>query len=562
MNSLVIIIVALLLYVLLYMTYGKALQNKVARADPNKKTPAHRLYDGVDYVPAHPVVLYGHHFASIAGAGPILGPAMAMAWGWLPGLLWVWFGNAFIGAVHDYLSLMASVRYDGKSIQWISGKIMSKRTGVIFEVYIWFTLLLVLAAFMAVVGSIFSGTPQAATASLLFILSAIVVGFLMYKIKLNFYVTTVIGVILVALSYWIGLKAPLSLTYHNWLPILFVYIIIASSIPVWVLLQPRDYLNAYILWFGLAFGGIALIGLAKGFVVPSYTIFSANVVGKVPSPFWPTVPLVIACGALSGFHSLVSSGTSSKQLDNELHGLLVGYGGMFTEGFLSTLVIVSIAVYGLQAANAVAPEAGITLENWARTYINAKALTVFTKSYGYAVSDFYGISKEAGAIFASLWVSAFCLTTLDTATRLGRFAWQEIIEYIFPKGQKVLSNKWFASALIAVLALALAWNRSYNVLWPAFSGMNQLLASIAMMTAAVWVAKVQRVGNWTYAVLIPAIFLWITVTAGLIWYIIYVPGNYAVKTIIGISLILNIMLIADFYLAWRRPAEEYEKLAA
>ncbi|MCD6157274.1 MAG: carbon starvation protein A, partial [Euryarchaeota archaeon] len=210
MNSLVIIIVALLLYVLLYMTYGKALQNKVARADPNKKTPAHRLYDGVDYVPAHPVVLYGHHFASIAGAGPILGPAMAMAWGWLPGLLWVWFGNAFIGAVHDYLSLMASVRYDGKSIQWISGKIMSKRTGVIFEVYIWFTLLLVLAAFMAVVGSIFSGTPQAATASLLFILSAIVVGFLMYKIKLNFYVTTVIGVILVALSYWIGLKAPLS----------------------------------------------------------------------------------------------------------------------------------------------------------------------------------------------------------------------------------------------------------------------------------------------------------------------------------------------------------------
>ena len=151
---------------------------------------------------------------------------------------------------------------------------------------------------------------------------------------------------------------------------------------------------------------------------------------------------------------------------------------------------------------------------------------------------------------------------MDTATRLGRFAWQEIIEYIFPKGQKVLSNKWFASALIAVLALALAWNRSYNVLWPAFSGMNQLLASIAMMTAAVWVAKVQRVGNWTYAVLIPAIFLWITVTAGLIWYIIYVPGNYAVKTIIGISLILNIMLIADFYIAWRRPAEEYEKLAA
>jgi len=566
MNSLVIVLLALVIYVLFYMTYGKALQNKVVKADPHRKTPAHKLYDGVDYVPAHPVVLYGHHFASIAGAGPILGPAMAMAWGWLPSLIWVWFGNIFIGAVHDYLALMASVRYDGKSIQWISGKIMSKRTGFVFEIYIWFTLLLVLAAFMAVVGSTFNTTPQAATASILFIISAIIVGFLLYKVKLNFYVATVIGVILVGISYYIGLKAPLSLTYHQWLPILLVYIIIAASIPVWVLLQPRDYLNAYILWFGLAFGGIALIGLAKTLVVPSYTLFSANVISVsgigVPSPFWPTVPLVIACGALSGFHSLVSSGTSSKQLSNELHGLLVGYGGMFTEGFLSTLVIASIGVYGLQVAQAVAPDAGITLENWATHYFKAGALPMFTKSYGFAVGDFYGISSEAGAVFASLWVSAFCLTTLDTATRLGRFAWQEIIEFIFPKGQKALSNKWVASAIISIIALALAWNKGYNVLWPAFAGMNQLLASIAMMTATIWVAKIQKAGNWTYAVGIPAAFLWITVTAGLIWYLIAVPGQYAVKVIIGISLILNFMLIADFYVAWKRPAEEYEKVKA
>ncbi|WP_456367729.1 carbon starvation CstA family protein, partial [Thermococcus sp.] len=181
MNSAVVILIAAAIYVGMYFTYGKALQNKVVRADPNRPTPAHRLYDGVDYVPAHPLVLYGHHFASIAGAGPIVGPAVAMAWGWLPGLLWVWFGNVFIGAVHDYLALMSSVRYDGKSVQWIAGKLMSRRTGIAFEFYILFALLLVLAAFMSVIATIFNKTPEAATASIMFLISAVIVGYLMYK---------------------------------------------------------------------------------------------------------------------------------------------------------------------------------------------------------------------------------------------------------------------------------------------------------------------------------------------------------------------------------------------
>jgi len=171
----------------MYFTYGKSLQNKVVKADPNRPTPAHRLYDGVDYVPAHPLVLYGHHFASIAGAGPIVGPAIAMAWGWLPGLIWVWFGNVFIGAVHDYLALMSSVRYDGKSVQWIAGRLMSRRTGIAFELYIWFALLLVVAAFTSVIAGIFNKTPEAATAALLFLVSAVIVGYLMYKTDLHFF---------------------------------------------------------------------------------------------------------------------------------------------------------------------------------------------------------------------------------------------------------------------------------------------------------------------------------------------------------------------------------------
>jgi carbon starvation protein len=574
-NSAILVVIAIVIYIVFYYTYGKSLQNKVVKADNQRPTPAHTKFDGVDYVPAHPMVLYGHHFASIAGAGPIVGPAMAMAWGWLPGLIWVWFGNIFIGAVHDYLSLMASVRYDGKSIQWISGKLMGRGTGVAFQMYIWFTLMLVVAAFVAVVAKLVTLTPQAATATLMLLLVAIIVGLLMYKVKLNFYVTTVIGIILLILAVWIGYTYPLILVpgqtvadsaeflaaYHYWNIILWIYIIVASSLPVWILLQPRDYLNAYILWFGLALGAIAFIGLFKAVEVPSYTMWSANVVGGLPSPFWPTIPLVIACGALSGFHSLVGSGTSSKQLDKEVHGLMVGYGGMFTEGFLSTLVIASIAVYGLQLT-------GLTAAEWGTKYITVGGLGTFIASYAQGAHDFFGMDLVMAKTFVVLWVSAFALTSLDTATRLGRFSWQELFSMVTKDTSagwyKAITNKWVASFIISAFGVYLAWNASYKVLWPAFAGMNQMLASIAMMTAALWVAKIQRAGKWTYAVLIPALFLWITVTAALLWYLVVVVPHMAqvgtqisVGLITLIGLILNFVLAYEFYVSWKKPAEEY-----
>ncbi|ASJ09429.1 carbon starvation protein CstA [Thermococcus siculi] len=572
MNSAVVILIAAAIYLGMYFTYGKSLQNKVVRADPNRPTPAHKLYDGVDYVPAHPLVLYGHHFASIAGAGPIVGPAVAMAWGWLPGLIWVWFGNVFIGAVHDYLALMSSVRYDGKSVQWIAGKLMSRRTGIAFELYIWFALLLVVAAFTAVIAGIFKNTPEAATAALLFLVSAVIVGWLMYKTSLHFAGATIIGLLLVGLSVWLGFKYPIHASYHAWATFLLFYIIIAASLPVWILLQPRDYLNAYILWFGLILGGIAfaILGAKGTFTAPSYTTWSANVVGGKPSPFWPTIPLVIACGSLSGFHSIVGSGTTSKQLDNEIHGLMVGYGGMFTEGFLSTIVIASIAVYGVK----VFADAGIDINasNWATIYAPTVASTIgkvgiFAKSYAYGLQDAFGIPFKTGAVFASLWVSAFALTSLDTATRLGRFAWQELFGMFMDTSEgtgKLITNKWLASLIIAALGVWLAWGDDWLILWPAFSGMNQMLASIAMMTGALWVTKIQQAGKWSWAVLIPAVFLWITVTAALLWFlVVVVPGistpstKYAVGTITIVGVLLNLLLVFDFWKAWKKPAEEY-----
>ncbi|NJE53654.1 carbon starvation protein A [Thermococcus sp. 21S9] len=605
MNSAVIILIAAAIYVGLYFSYGKALQNKVVRADPNRPTPAHKLYDGVDYVPANPVVLYGHHFASIAGAGPIVGPAVAMAWGWLPGLLWVWFGNVFIGAVHDYLALMSSVRYDGKSVQWIAGKLMSKRTSMAFELYVWFSLVLVVAAFGAVISGIFYSTPGAATASWLFMLVAVILGLLLYKWQIDFKLGTVIGILMLIGAIYVGFKYPIHASTHTWLIALGLYVIIASSLPVWILLQPRDYLNAYILWFGLILGGLAFIIVGiKGvgtFTAPAFTSWSANVVGGKPSPFWPTIPLVIACGALSGFHSIVGSGTTSKQLDNELHGLMVGYGGMFTEGFLSTLVISSIAVYGLQVFQTL--KIPVTYDNWGSQYAiqvvsHKLKVGIFAKSYALGVHNAFGVSAEGAALFASLWVAAFALTTLDTATRLGRFAWQEIMEMaiggiqakIKEEEQKLreskekkeskllgilktlnnileaLKNKWVASLILVFFGIYMAWGGNWLIIWPAFSGMNQMLASIALMTASLWVAKVQNPkGTWKWAVIIPALFLWITVTAALIWFLVYVSipkGQTWVSIITIVGLLLNLMLVIDWYVAWKKPAEEYAAMAS
>ncbi|WP_457750854.1 carbon starvation CstA family protein [Thermococcus sp.] len=567
MDSAVIILIAGAIYVALYFSYGKALQNRLVKADPNRPTPAHKLYDGVDYVPANPVVLYGHHFASIAGAGPIVGPAVAMAWGWLPGLLWVWFGNVFIGAVHDYLALMSSVRYDGKSVQWIAGKLMSKRTSMAFELYVWFSLVLVIAAFGAVISGIFVGTPGAATASWLFMLVAVILGLLLYKWQIDFKLGTIIGILLLIGAIYLGFKYPIVASKHTWLIALGIYVIIASSLPVWILLQPRDYLNAYILWFGLILGGLAFIVVGvKGlgtFTAPAFTTWSANVVGGKPSPFWPTIPLVIACGALSGFHSIVGSGTTSKQLDNELHGLMVGYGGMFTEGFLSTLVISSIAVYGLQVFKDL--KIPVDYNNWGSQYAiqvvsHGLKVKIFALGYAHGLNDAFGISVHAGALFASLWVAAFALTTLDTATRLGRFAWQEIMEMVH--GPDILKNKWIASIILVAFGIYMAWGGSWLIIWPAFSGMNQMLASIALMTSSLWVAKVQSPhGNWKWAVVIPALFLWITVTAALVWFLVVVKPGFWVSLITIVGLLLNVMLVIDWYAAWRKPAEEYAAMA-
>ncbi len=558
----IVLAVGIAVYVILYLTYGKKLERDLVQATDDNDAPSKKLYDGVDYVPAKAPVLFGHHFASIAGAAPIIGPVLAMAWGWVPALLWVWFGNIFIGAVHDYLALMASVRYDGRSIQFVASDVITKRTGQLFYWLVFFLLILVIAAFGAVLGGMFISNGSIPTAFILMLVAALILGFLMYRIKLNFVVSTVIGIVLLCLAIWLGSLFPIIASKNVWYLVMFFYIIIASAIPVDVLLQPRDYLNSWLLYFGLFIGAVAGIFSFHGFSAPAFTSFAPIISGGKPTPFWPAIPLIIACGSLSGFHALVGSGTSSKQLEKESDALPIGYGSMLTEGFLSTLVVVSIAGFGLELMK----DAGqtISVAGWATEYTPAMMgsfpkAAMFTNAYAAMVDTTWlsFIPRNIVVLIAGMWVSSFAMTTLDTTNRLGRYTVMELALPLKEKKEgayKFLTNSWIASVIPAAIGMYLAWSGSFTVLWPSFGSANQLIASIAMLTGSAWLAKRMKVKNVNMA-LIPAYLLWVTVSAAIIWFSAAVlPGTIKANPTTGITvlvievvmLIMNFVFIIDF----------------
>ncbi len=560
--SSIILLAALAVYIVFYFTYGRFLQNKLFRSHEQGDAPSVRLNDGVDFVPTHRFVLFGHHFASIAGAGPIVGPAMAIAWGWLPGLLWIWIGNVLLGAIHDYFSLVASVRYDGKSIQYVAQDVISKGTGKTFAWFILFLLVLVVGAFGDIVATQFSsGNGEIASAFLYFGIASVILGVLLYRTKLPFWFSTLIGIAMLIGAFLLAEQTGIRASKNVWYAVIFIYIVVASALPVNVLLQPRDYLNSFLLYFGILAGTVAALFSFQGFNFPAITSFSAPVIGNTPSPFWPVVPLVIACGALSGFHSLVASGTTSKQLAHEKDALFVGYGGMLTEGLLSTIVVISIAGFGSVALG--------------DKLMKTDALTRFTESFAYMTGTLLPfISIGFMKVFSGIWISSFAMTTLDTTNRLGRYLIAEMAAPLEKKSKSLyrfISDRWVASTLAASGGMLLAWSGSYTVLWPAFSGANQLLASIGMLTVALWLRK--RVhAAYTNLALIPALLLWITVTAGLLWFeIVVVPGHFMdlsntknVITGIVTGSINAIMLFLNLQVFWsflKTATEGHEKIS-
>jgi len=567
-----IIVIGFLLYLILYFTYGKKLERDIVKASDDNEAPSKRLYDGVDYIPARKEVLFGHHFASIAGAAPIIGPALAICWGWLPGLLWVWFGNIFIGAVHDYLALMASVRYDGKSIQFVASDLMGKRTGTAFYWLVFFLLILVVAAFGAVVGGMFVKTPAIASAFIWMIVAALILGVLMYRMKMNFTAATLIGIVLLIAALWLGVAYPIKASFNTWMAFLFFYIIIAAAIPVNVLLQPRDYLNSFLLYTGLAIGFLAAIFAFRGFEIPAFSSFSPILLGGKATPFWPAIPLIIACGSLSGFHSLVASGTTSKQLEKESDGLFIGYGAMFTEGFLSTIVIVSIAGFGYTALqNAGVSAETLNASNWGAMFTKASAsvkmvkANLFIQSYADMVNATWlgFIPTQFVKVLAGMWVAAFAMTTLDTTNRLARYCVAEMAAPLKESASglhSLLTNRWVASIIPAAIGIYLAWSHNFLVVWASFGAANQLIAAIALMTGATFVAKKLK-SPFANVAVIPAWLLWITVTCGLVWFMaVVLPGSIAAKPvsgwtvmiIVGVLLILNMVFIVDFVKSYKK----------
>ncbi len=519
MNGLVLLIIGVALLVCGYIFYGRWLCKQWGVGESKEATPAHTMEDGIDYVPAPAPVLMGHHFSSIAGAGPITGPisAAGLGFGWLACTLWIIIGGIFFGGVHDFGALFASVRHGGKSIGEIISANMSKRAKRLFIIFAYLTLILVVAAFASIVAGTFGATyvdgvldvaastsqARVAMVSLLFILIAIVFGFCVYRRNAPMSVASVIGVAAIVAIIAIGMNFhPIYLPSSTWMYIVGLYIIIASVTPVWILLQPRDYLSSFLLYAMLALAVVAVV-VAR----PSMESLPVlNTPGNT-TPVFPVLFTTIACGAISGFHSLVSSGTTSKQLDKETDAKPIAYGGMLLECVLAILTLCAVAyAYSWNAAH---PD---------------MALKGATAIFGGGIAGM--IDPSRGATYDILYTllvltySAFCLTSLDTATRLARFMFQEFW-LDGSKGEtpenvtgykKVLSNPLVATVITVVLGIALGMN-GYGKIWALFGSANQLLAALGLLAVAAWLGNV---GKKNFMCWIPMFFMLAVTIASLI----------------------------------------------
>ncbi|MDF1611082.1 carbon starvation CstA family protein [Stygiobacter electus] len=527
MNGMLLVLIAFVLFITAYKVYGTYLQ-KLFDIDDNNVTPAHSMNDGVDYYPAKSPVLLGHHFASIAGAGPIVGPVIAAGFGWLPVYLWVVLGSIFFGGVHDYASIVASIRHQSKSIGFVIEKYIGISGKKLFLLFAWATLILVIAVFTIIVADTFTHIPSAGTSSILFMILAVLFGISVYRLKIKLWISTLVGVILLFLSIPAGNLFPLQLNTLTWQLILFAYIFIASVTPVWILLQPRDYLNSFFLYALIAGGLIGVFFAAPSINIPAFTTFSLDKVGYL----FPALFVTVACGAISGFHSLVGSGTTAKQLNKETDAKMVGYGGMLIEGILAVLSLTAVA--------------SMVNEEFLDILVNKGPVPAF--SLGVArflhAIPFFNLSIELGQTFTALAVSAFALTSLDTATRLARFMFQEFFEVELKEDNKLnetLRNRFVSTGITVGVGAALTFSGQTMSIWPVFGSANQLLAALALLALTAWVIKTKK--NFIF-ILIPMLFMFsVTLTAlGMLIYQNLIINNYTLSIISLLLFVLSIIL--------------------
>lgn len=561
MNTFLVVLLSFLIFIVAFRFYGKYIA-RVFNENDRTPTPAKVINDGVDYVPSKTLVVFSHHFASIAGAGPIVGPTVAFIYGFFPTWLWILLGAIFVGAVHDSSSLFTSLREKGKSIAEIARKTMGRVGYTLFISFVFFMLILVCAAFldltcvaltsmvklkllnfqeassffrtvqdpktgetMAVVGGI------ASTSVIVITGFAPLMGYLLYRKNLNVFLSVLLAILVIVLSVITGFISPVRFSRETWMVLVSVYCLVASTIPVWILLQPRDFINSFFLYGGIFALIIAAILGGLGGIEINMPFLNISEGSSKLGPVWPILFITVACGAISGFHTLVSTGTTVKQLSRESDARRVGYGAMLLEGILSVAVIVALGA-GLNYAvykETVFPQAG-----------KSNPVLAFSLGSGLFIEKALGIPSFIGIILGILMLEGFIITSLDTAIRLGRLILEEFWKAMFQNPPYILKSRLFNSFIMVIFSFLLAYKQGFSIVWPVFGSANQLLAALALIAVSLWLTMMAKKKTFT---IIPAIFMLATTISSLAYLLIkkFIPSqNYA---LIGISLIL-------FILAW------------
>ena len=489
MNGLVIVLIGIVALAAGYLLYGRWLAKKWG-INPNAKTPAYTHEDGQDYVPSSKFTVFSHQFSSIAGAGPVTGPILASVFGWVPVLLWLIIGGLFFGAVQDFGALYASVKNEGKSMGMIIEKYIGKTGRKLFMLFCWLFTLLVIAAFTDMVAGTFNGVgldsagtayanSAAASISMLFIVVAVIFGVIQKHVgKMNEWVKAVVAIALLVVMFAVGMKLPIYASKTAWIYIIMAYLFLASVLPMWLLMQPRDYMTTFML-LGMIIGAVVGVVVAH----PQMQLNAFNGFNVNGSGLFPTLFVTIACGAVSGFHSLVSSGTSSKTVSNEKDMPMIGYGAMVVESLLG---IVALVVVGAVAVGGTKPE--------------GTPFAIFSSGVA-GFLEKLGVPVQVATVFMTMCVSALALTSLDSVARIGRMSFQELFygdstdpEKMTP-AQRVLTNKYFATVITLFFGYLLTLG-GYNNIWPLFGSANQLLAAMVLIALAVFLKTTGRTG-WT-----------------------------------------------------------------
>ena len=546
MNAALLAIIVLILYFLAYRYYSKFLANKIFRLSDDEVTPAHEKNDGMDFVPSNKHVLFGHHFASIAGAAPIIGPAIAVFWGWVPAIIWVILGTIFMGAVHDFSALVISVREKGRSVGDLAGILINPRARTLFLLIVYFLIFFVIAVFAYAIASLFVAFPGSVLPVNFQIIVAVIIGFLFYKKGVPILWPSILALISLYVMIWVGTIVPIEIPaimgsqIVTWIFLLLIYSFVASVLPVWTLLQPRDYINGHQLILGL---GLLFIGLLIAHPEMQAPAINHNAEGGVP--LFPFIFVTIACGAISGFHGLVSSGTTSKQLNKMKDSRMIGYGGMLGEGALAMIATLAVA-------------AGISRTDWLIHYetwdLAAKGgITNFVLGAS-TFLDALHIPTVFGETLISVIVISFAATSLDTAARVQRLILGELgTAYEI----KPLKNRYVGALLAVVPALLLALlaeapgkglGSGGFLLWPLFGATNQLVAGLTLLIATIYLWKTGRPVIYT---LIPMVFLIVMTIAAMIWSFKAFADNPLLLILSAIILALSVWLLFEAYFVYK-----------